>query len=148
MVENIWEELKETSFKRKNEDFKQWNLGVDTSEFNFHDLSIWIETIDKQNLNCFSDLKVRKVLQNISTPSNTINHENKNAFENFVKTNLDNPEFKNKFVAFVNGEFQDLSDKRNALIEKIYDKFGNVDMYVDQVTDQKKVILIDTPEFN
>ncbi len=76
------------------------------------------------------------------------NVKNKSAFDDFIKTNLENPKFKNKFVAFVNGEFQDIGDKRNALIEKMYDKFGNVDMYVDKVTDQKKVIVIDTPEFN
>ncbi len=151
MIENIWDELEEkTTFKQKNKDIKPWDL--DKREFNLHDLHIWIEEDSRQNLNCFYDFaKERNELQNISTsnePTDNENIKNKNAFEDFVKTNLENPQFKNKFVAFVDGEFQNSGDKRNALIEKMYDKFGNVDMYVDKVTDQKKVVLIDTPEFN
>ena len=75
------------------------------------------------------------------------NIENKNAFEAFTKINLNNLQYKDKFVAFVNGEFQGISNKKNALIEKMYDKFGNVDMYVDKITDQREIILMDTPEF-
>ncbi len=144
--------LEETSFKRKNQYCKSWNLDAISNEFNLQDIPIWVEFIDKQNLDCSSNFfKERKALQNISISNKSIgneNIENKNAFEDFVKTNLNNPKFKNKIVAFVHRKFQDVGDKRNALIEKMYDQFGNVNMYVDKVTDQKKVILIDTPEFH
>ena len=148
MIKHIWDKSKEgKSFK---ENFKPWNLHP--TEFNLHNVHVWIEKNDKQTLNCFYDIiKERNELQHISASSKLTsneNIENKNAFTDFVQTNLDNPKFKNKFVAFVNGIFQDVGDKRNALIEKMYDKFGNVDMYVDKITAQKKVILIDTPEFN
>ena len=149
MIEHIWDGLEKTSFEQKNEKIEQWNF--DASEFNLHDLHIWIEIDNKQKSNCFLDFTEIKALQNISIYNKSTgneNIENKNSFNDFVNTNLNNPQFKNKFVAFVDGKFQDSGDKRNALIDKMYDKFGNVDMYVDKVTDQKKVILIDTPEFN
>ena len=151
MNENIWDKSKEEmQFKQENRDVKLWNL--DEREFNLHNLHIWIEAEYIQKLNCsYSVSEGRNKLRNISTHQNLTSNENtknKNAFDDFIKTNLDNPKFKNKFVAFVNGKFQDIGDKRNALIEKMYNEFGNVDMYVDKVTDQRKVILIDTPKFN
>ena len=125
---------------------------VDELKFNFRDMYIWMEAFDDEQVqNCFHIAAKIKASEDIPTDYKSTSNEhmkNKNAFENFVNTNLHNPQFKDKFVAFVNGEFQDVGDKRNMLIEKTYDKFGNVDMYVGKVTDQKKIILIDTPEFN
>jgi len=74
------------------------------------------------------------------------NAENRKAFGDFVKAHLDDPELKDRFVAFVNGEFQGAGDAENALIEKIYGAFGNVDMYVGRVSNHRKTVLIDTYE--
>ena len=74
--------------------------------------------------------------------------QNKGAFDDFVKRNLDNPRFRNKFVAFVDGRYQGVESKENVLIMQMYDRFGNVHMYVGKVTDQEEIVLIDTPEFN
>ena len=72
--------------------------------------------------------------------------ENKIAFYDFKENNLENPRFKDKFVAFVNGKFQDVGDKENALIGKMYDKFGSVPMYVGKITDKKEFVFIATLE--
>lgn len=78
--------------------------------------------------------------------ANDENIKNKKAFSHFVKAHLDDCRFKNKFVAFVDGEFQGVGDAENELIEKIYVDFGNVDMYVGRVSNHRKTILIDTYE--
>ncbi len=103
---------------------------------------------DFKNITNFRDFLKLLKLPMPEYEINTENIENKKAFDDFVKIHLNDLEYKNKFVAFVNGEFQSIGDKRNALIEKMYDEFGNVPMYVDKITDQKQIILIDTPEFN
>ena len=76
------------------------------------------------------------------------NEENENAFNDFLKDHLDDPKYKNKFVAFVNGRFQDTGDTESALVNKMYEQFGDVYMYVGKITDQVETFLIDTPEFN
>ena len=145
MIENNLYEFKEkTRFEQKNIYIESYNL--ENKEINLHDLNSW--TGDKKSI-CFceffkifdNDLKtIRTYLYSKNT--------NKQKSEDFVKINLNNSEYKNHFVAFVNGKFQGVGDKRNALIGKMYDKFGNVDMYVDKVTDEKEIVIIDTPEFN
>ncbi len=116
-----------------------------------HDQKIWFDKTpplcDYERFKEFSGLRT-SVFTTPNDPPNNENVENKNAFEDFLRAHLDDPAYKNKFIAFVNGKFQAVGDKRNALIDEMYDKFGNVDMYVDKVTDHKQVILIDTPEFN
>ena len=75
------------------------------------------------------------------------NMPNEIAFKSFVKDNLNNSEFKNRFVVFVHGEFQGVSDDKGELVKKMYDKFGNVVMYVGRVTDKKNIVLLDTLDF-
>ena len=55
---------------------------------------------------------------------------NENAYRDFVSSNSDNPEFKGKFVAFVHGKLQGSDRSQMDLIYRMYDKFGNVYMYV------------------
>ncbi len=150
MIENNLYEFKEkTRFEQKNIYIESYNL--ENKEINLHDLNSW--TGDNKKSICFceffkifdNDLKTIRTYSHSKNDENTIN---KKAFEDFVKINLNNSEYKNHFVAFVNGKFQGVGDKRNALIGKMYDKFGNVDMYVDKVTDEKEIVIIDTPEFN
>lgn len=65
-------------------------------------------------------------------------------FNNFVKEHIDDPNFKDKYIAIVNGKFEDVGDERIPLIKKIYAKFGKVDMYVGKVTNKKRIVMIDT----
>lgn len=146
MIENIWDGLEERSFKSEN-DIKTWNL--DDPEFYLEDIPLWLD-IEKNVFCSYNPNLPSEILKNIlmyKNMPNTENIENKDAFEDFARNNLNNPQFKNKFVAFVNGKFQDAGDKKNVLIKKMYDEFGNVDMYVHKITDQRKIVLIDTPEF-
>ena len=55
---------------------------------------------------------------------------NENAYWDFVSRNSTNPEFKGKFVAFVHGKFRGSDRSQLDLISRMYDKFGNVYMYV------------------
>lgn len=83
----------------------------------------------------------------ISELDNSFN-ESRNAFRQFVKYNLDNPVYKDKIVAFVHGKLEGVGDSKSKLIATMHDKFGNVDMYVGQVTRKRKTIRIDTPELD
>ena len=74
--------------------------------------------------------------------------ENENVFNDFLKNHLDDPKYKNKFVVFVNGKLQDTGNVRSALAKKMYDQFGNVNMYVGKITDRIETVRISTPEFN
>ena len=58
------------------------------------------------------------------------NAVNEDAYLDFVSHNSTNPEFKGKFVAFVHGKFQGSDRSQLDLISRMYDKFGNVYMYV------------------
>ncbi len=85
---------------------------------------------------CVTSKEQEVIVQNI----------NKNAFKQFLCENLNNPKYKNKYLAFVNGIFQDYGDKRTKLVHTMYQKFGNVKMYVGKVTSEKTKGIIDSPE--
>ena len=146
--ENVWKGLEESSFKHKKRDIKEWNLNK--IEFHPQDIQSWFDVKETVSCSYFTAKIFANVFKDITISKDIANNENsknKNAFDNFANVHLNDLEYKNKFVAFVNGTFQDVGDKKNALIKKMYDKFGNVDMYVHKITDQRKIILIDTPEF-
>lgn len=77
----------------------------------------------------------------------TKNRKNVIAFNKFKAEHMDDPEFKDRFVAFVHGEFQAVGDKEVALIEQMYDRFGNVPMCVDVMNDRQKIVYLRTPRF-
>jgi hypothetical protein len=66
--------------------------------------------------------------------------KNKTAYINFVKKHVNDPKYKGRFVAFVDGKLQGVDDKERVLAKKVYDKCGYVDMYVGKVTTQKTII--------
>ena len=72
--------------------------------------------------------------------------DNKAAFKKFVKNNLHNPEFSNKYVIFAYGDFQDVGNDEFELVDKIYKKFGNIDMYVGRVSQKIQIERIESPE--
>ena len=71
---------------------------------------------------------------------------NKVAFKKFVKNNLHNPEFSNKYVIFAYGNFQDVGNDEFELVDKIYKKFGNIDMYVGRVSQKIQIEKIESTE--
>ena len=72
--------------------------------------------------------------------------DNEESFEQFLQENINNPQYKDKFVAFVNGTFQDVDEVENRLVKKMHEKFGNVEMFVGKVTSETDSHIIDTPE--
>ena len=140
----MWEELEEKpSLEQRYVDGKVWDQ--DKIIICLSDLS-WLEQQHSWIAGLCNEISASKTTFSCECVDDE-NTRNEIAFNEFLKTHLNDPKYKNKFVAFVNGKLQDVGNKKNALIEKIYDKFGNVDMYVDRVTHQKEIILIDTPEF-
>ncbi len=72
---------------------------------------------------------------------------NKTAFEKFLKENINNPKYRNKYVGFVNGNIEDyVSSSEGDLIRKIYNKYGNVEMYVGKISEIQDIWVIDMPE--
>ena len=71
---------------------------------------------------------------------------NKTAFKNFVKDNLYNPKFRSKYVVFVDGVRQDVGNAKIELVKKTYAKFGNVPMYVGQVSQARRSEVIKSPK--
>ena len=68
------------------------------------------------------------------------NAANKEAYLDFVAQNSANPEFEGKFVAFVHGKFEGSDSSRSDLVRSMYDKFGNVCMYVGRSSGVEDVL--------
>ena len=75
------------------------------------------------------------------------NAKNKEAFDAFRKANLNNPEFRGKFVAFIDCKFAGVDEKRYPLLLRLDEKFGSVDMHLDQITDKELVLDLTTLRF-
>ena len=71
---------------------------------------------------------------------------NRSAFNDFVRSNIDNPEFRDKYVVFVNENFEAVGDSEVELVRKMRAKYGNIDMYVGKVSYEKTIYLIESPE--
>lgn len=70
---------------------------------------------------------------------------NRAAFKEFAGKHKDDPAYHDKSAVFVNGELQGTGDSNAELVEAMYGKFGNVTMYVGNVT-RKAVVMIGSPE--
>ena len=70
------------------------------------------------------------------------NAVNKKAYLDFVAQNSTNPEFKGKFVAFVHGKFEGSGRSQADLVYRMYDKFGNVPMYVSRASGIADVVTV------
>ena len=75
------------------------------------------------------------------------NMKNKEAFDVFRKANLNNPEFRGKFVAFIDCKFAGVDEERCPLLLRLDEKFGSVDMHLDQITDKELVLDLTTLRF-
>jgi len=72
--------------------------------------------------------------------------DNETAFKQFKKDNLQNPQYAEKYVAFVNGSYEGVDESESKLVEKIYEDFGNVEMFVGKISSAEQEEVIDTPE--
>ena len=59
---------------------------------------------------------------------------NRAAFKEFAGEHKDDPAYHDKFAVFVNGDLQGTGDSDADLVEAMCGKFGNVTMYVGNVT--------------
>ena len=103
------------------------------------------------------DVSVSRALQDWHSPADVdpledcvdanpgdLNYDNRKAFEAFVGKHAKDPEFKDKYVAFVHGKHEGSDESMHSLIRRMYDKFGNVEMYVDSVPPKEHHYLIPT----
>ena len=105
-----------------------------------------INTISKWSSIMMERHVARKKLATDSKGRLSYSTNNKDAFENFVKNNVHNPQFSGKYVVFVDGCLQGVSDTEIDLVKKIYKKFGNIEMYVGCVSQNMQIELIESPE--
>ena len=70
---------------------------------------------------------------------------NEIAFKIFLKNNLSNQAYTNKYVVFVNEKFFAVGNNENELIDKVFSKFGYIDMYVGKMTLNMQRELVDSP---
>ena len=71
---------------------------------------------------------------------------NENAFEKFIKANLCNPKYRDKYVVFVHENLYATGNTEAELVKKVYKNFGNIDMYVSRVSQKMRLETIESPE--
>jgi hypothetical protein len=71
---------------------------------------------------------------------------NELAFKQFQENNASNPEYYDKYVAFVNGVLQDKDSVKTDLVKRMYEQFGNVEMYVGNMTRKLLRGVLESPE--
>lgn len=128
--------------------FQYKNAKVSESEYTLMHVKN-ISLYAKSNIHVFENSEIWK---NVRMPTRNVytstkNMENRIAFNKFKAEHIDDPEFKGRFVAFVNGEFQGVGNKKETLVESMYDRFGNVPMYVSVISSRKRVVRLRTPRF-
>ena len=77
----------------------------------------------------------------------TDNNENQQAYDLYVKNNSGNLKVQEKYVVFVNGKFEEIGNSKIELVTKMYEKHGNVEMYVGKVSGKKDIVIIESPEY-
>ena len=72
------------------------------------------------------------------------NDKNQQAYELFIKNNPNAGTLEKKYVAFVNGKLEEFGDSERELFIKIYDKYGDIDMWLGRTSGEKDVCVIDS----
>ena len=140
MIEDIWQVLEEkTPFEQESTYIEQWDL--DKTATCPHDASLWF---DVKKDACVENLENLFTSFSLKDIANNKNSKNKNAFDAFVKTHLQNPEYVDKYAVFVDGHFQKCGVDMIALAKEIYEKFGNVEMHIGKISSQKTIFVMDT----
>lgn len=74
------------------------------------------------------------------------NSDNRDAFDRFVSPRAGDPDLRGKYAAFVHGKCQKAGANQSDLVDEMYEKFGNVKMYVGRADPERPAAVIDTPE--
>lgn len=78
--------------------------------------------------------------------SEQIFDRNKNSFVKFKEKLLHEKAYVNKFIAIIDGKIVDSDYDRSALAERVYTKRGYVQLFIGQVTKQKRYRELPSPE--
>lgn len=105
-----------------------------TSKPNHNDM---ITYIDSHDLNLDKRTMLKDMLHEIHDRADP-NYANRKAFEAFVDQHKEDARFKHKYVAFVHGKYRGSDPSMTPLVHRMYDEFGNVEMYVDRVPPKKQ----------
>ncbi len=73
-----------------------------------------------------------------SLPEQIFEREKKAFFE-IKRSVVNNPDYKNKYIAIVNGEIVGVGDNRIKLAREVYAKKGYVTMYIGEVKEQETI---------
>ena len=73
--------------------------------------------------------------------------KNQLAYELFVKTNPKGDTSQKKYVVFVNGKLDEFGDSESELVGKMYDKHGNIEMWVGRTSGERDTHIIESPEY-
>ena len=76
----------------------------------------------------------------------TDNNENRQAYDLYVKNNSSNLKVQEKYVVFINGKFEEIGNSQIELVKKMYEKHGNVEMYVGKISGKKDISIIKSPK--
>lgn len=69
------------------------------------------------------------------------------AFETFKKNNVGDPNMRDVVVGFVDGKLECIGHGLEDTISAIYDRCGNVPMYVNSISGSERVVRLRTPRF-
>lgn len=73
-------------------------------------------------------------------------YKEKDAFLRMFAGLLKNPRYNRKFVAVFKGEVVDYDRDNRELAKRVYAKYGYVPIYIDKVSEEKRVIEVSSPE--
>ena len=70
---------------------------------------------------------------------------NVNAYETFLKTNIHNSSYRDKYLVFIHGILCGSSESKIDLKKKIRKQYGNIDMYIGHVSDNQPIYEVLSP---
>ena len=91
----------------------------------------------------WSDFMINKI--ELFTNVNAEFELNKNAFIDFIDTNFNNPDYRDKYIVFVHGDLYAIGDTEIELVQQVYKNFGNIVMYVGKVSQNIPIERIESP---
>ena len=70
---------------------------------------------------------------------------NVNAYQIFLNTNLSNPYYRDKYVVFIHGILCGIGEIKTEIIKKIQKKYGDIDMYVGRISENRPTVKFRSP---
>jgi len=157
MTEELWNVVWTTSPTRSRSVSETTNTGISS----FTDLrqtwtATFTSTITQQvEVAVFADLQTSKTFSifAIGTPRQLNDkmlvdsfEKERGAFLQMRENLLADKNYKDKYVAILNGSVVDSDEDEIKLLKRVYDKFGYVPVYVEKVEKKRRVVEISTPE--